>query len=192
MPKILCACGRTVDTKPEWGGQWIACPGCSGTLYAPYPGDKPSPPVPIIDVVASQPAPAPTPVLPVSAAAGPTRLCPWCAEAIPLAAAPCPFCKGNPNERPASPPARPMPPATMTTTADGGWAPLIIGLVGMMMCPLIAPVAWAMGSTYEKNCRAQGLKPAGAGTAGKILGIVGCVYLGLIALYLILAVVAGA
>src|SRR4051812_44506689 len=94
MPKVLCACGRTVDTKPEWGGQWISCPGCQGTLYAPYPGNKPAPAVPVIDVV----APPPPPPAPVVSAA--TRLCPWCAETIPVSASLCPCCKGDPTVGP--------------------------------------------------------------------------------------------
>jgi hypothetical protein len=167
MPKIYCACGRVVDTKPEWGGQWMTCPGCQGTLYAPFPGDKPPPPAPVV-------------------VGGPTRLCPWCAETIALAAISCPFCKANPNSAPA---ARPAAPPASPTTDPGGWAPLILGIIGFMFCQLLAPVAWALGSSYEKKCRAQGLKPSGAGTAGKILGIVGTAFLFLALAFMVLSVV---
>ncbi len=51
MPNILCGCGKQVETKPEWAGQWISCPGCNGTLYAPFPGERTGPPVPVIDVL---------------------------------------------------------------------------------------------------------------------------------------------
>ena len=182
MPKILCGCGRTVDTKPEWGGQWISCPGCQGTLYAPYPGNKPAPPVPVIEVAAPPPPP------PVSA---PTRLCPWCAETIPVSATLCPCCKGDPTVGPSgSSGIRPAPAAAASNSDDGGWLPLVLGLVGFMFCQLLAPVAWAVGSSYEKKCRAAGRAPSGAGTAGKILGIVGTVFLFLILVFMVISVAA--
>jgi hypothetical protein len=187
MPKIICACGRTVDTKPEWGGQWMSCPGCQGTLYAPFPGDKPAPPVPVIDIVEPPPPPVvmPTLVAPV-VVGGPTRLCPWCAETVDLAATTCPFCKGDTNTSPAA--ARVAMPASPTSD-PGGWMPLILGIIGFMFCQLLSPVAWAIGSSYEKDCRAKGLKPSGAGTAGKILGIVGTVFLFLILAFMVLGVI---
>jgi hypothetical protein len=174
MPKILCACGRTVDTKPEWGGQWISCPGCQGTLYAPYPGNKPAPAVPVVEVVEVV---APPPPLPSPVAAAATRLCPWCAETIPVSATLCPCCKGDPSVGPTGPSPIRQAASTAASSDDGGWLPLVLGIVGFMFCQLIAPVAWAVGSSYEKKCRAAGRAPSGAGTAGKILGIVGTVFL---------------
>ncbi len=185
MPKILCACGRTVDTKPEWGGQWMTCPGCQGTLYAPFPGDKPAPPVPVIDIVQPPPPISPPPPLQIGIG-GPTKLCPWCAETISLAATACPFCKGDPSTAPA---AASVAMSTPPTTDPGGWLPLILGIIGFMFCQLLSPVAWAIGSSYEKGCRAKGLKPSGAGTAGKILGIVGTVFLFLILAFMVLSVI---
>ena len=116
MPNILCGCGKQVETKPEWAGQWIACPGCNGTLYAPFPGEKTGPPVPVIEI-----APAP-------AVLEPTRLCPMCAETIPVSAAQCPHCKSNLGQAAARPaPLIPAPgsatAATTTGADDGGLAP---------------------------------------------------------------------
>jgi hypothetical protein len=166
MPKVICGCGKTVETKPEWAGQWISCPGCNGTLYAPFPGDKPAPPVPVIEITPTAPAlPAPT-----------TKLCPWCAETIAWAAGICPICKSDANARPGSRPATPVA-IPQSTTDNGGTVPLVVGLLAFLFCQLAGPVAWAMGSSYEKSCRARGLSPSGAGTAGKILGIVATVFL---------------
>ena len=149
MAKIICACGKAVETQPAWAGQWITCPGCSGALYAPFPGPKPSPPLET------------------------TRLCPWCAETISLADVKCAFCAGDPNPRPA-----PTPVATPASSTDpGGLAELVLGIVGFMFCQLLSPIAWSMGSSYESKCRANGIEPSGAGRAGKILGIVGTVFL---------------
>src|SRR4029077_10120499 len=98
MPRILCSCGKAVETQPEWAGQWITCPGCAGALYAPFPGPKPSP------------------------TGATTRLCPWCAETIPTADVKCGFCGGDPDSRPA-----PTPVATPVTAADpGGVAELVV------------------------------------------------------------------
>ena len=48
-----------------------------------------------------------------------------------------------------------------------------------------------MGSSYEKECRARGVQPSGAGRAGRILGIVGSVLLFLSLGILVLAMLAG-
>ncbi|HLY12364.1 MAG TPA: DUF4190 domain-containing protein [Planctomycetota bacterium] len=181
MPNIICGCGKTVETKPEWAGQWIACPGCGGTLYAPFPGDRVGPPIPVIEIAPSA-APAPAP--------SPTRPCPWCAETIPAAIAVCPICKGDANARPAARPAVLAPPAPAGPPSDtGGVAALVVGILGFMFCQVLAPVAWAMGSSYEKDCRARGVLPSGAGTAGRILGIVGTVFLFLILGFFVLGTV---
>jgi hypothetical protein len=166
MPKVICGCGKTVETKPEWAGQWISCPGCNGTLYAPFPGDKTAPPIPVIEITSSAAA-LPAPV---------TKLCPWCAETIEAAAGICPICKGDAQARPAARPALPVSPP-LSKADPGGTAPLVVGLLAFLFCQLAGPVAWAMGSSYEKECRARGIAPSGAGTAGKILGIVATVFL---------------
>jgi hypothetical protein len=166
MPKVICGCGKAVETQPEWGGQWISCPACNGTLYAPFSGDKPAPPVQQIEIV------FPAPALP-----GPSsRLCPWCAETIPSSAGICPICKGDaqaqPGARPEVAAARPR-----STTDTGGSEALVVGILALLFCQLAGPVAWAIGSRYEKDCRARGLSPSSSGTAGKILGIVATAFL---------------
>jgi hypothetical protein len=180
MPKVICGCGKSVETRPEWAGQWIACPGCGGTLYAPFPGDKPGPPVPVIEVLPAT----------VPAVAAPTKTCPWCAETIAAAAAVCPLCKGDANARPtATPPIRVTATPVASTTDGGGMAPLIVGILGFIVCQLFAPVAWAMGSSYEKDCRTRGVAPSGAGRAGKILGIVGTVLLFIVLAFFVLGTI---
>jgi hypothetical protein len=193
MPKIICGCGKTVETKPEWAGQWISCPGCNGTLYAPFPGDRTAPPIPVIEAA---PAPIAPPALAPVPAVPQTRLCPWCAETIPASVGVCPLCKGDANARPGP---RPAPAAEVNPVIQvgpavdtGGLAPLIVGIIGFLVCQLLAPVAWAMGSSYEKACRARGVEPSGAGRAGKILGIVGSVFLFIALAFMVLGTILSA
>ena len=164
MATIVCGCGRQVPTQPEWAGQWITCPGCAGSLYAPFPGDKPSVP---------------------AAAPSPTKLCALCAETIPVSEVRCHYCGSDTTG------ARPAPATPAATTPkDDGVPVLIIGLIGIMLCQLAAPAAWVMGSSYEARCRARGETPSGAGHAGKIVGIVGTVMLALGFVWAALSVVA--
>jgi hypothetical protein len=151
MSSIVCACGKQVPTQPEWAGQWVPCPGCGGSLYAPFPGDKPS----------------------VAAAAGATRLCALCAETIPVADLRCRYCGSDPTGvRPApAPPAAPA--AGPSSSSDDGVPVLIFGLIGLVVCQLLCPIAWIMGSSYEARCRARGETPSSAGHAGKIVGMIG-------------------
>ena len=174
MAAIVCACGRQVPTQPEWAGQWITCPGCGGSLYAPFPGDKPSTP---------------------TVAASDTRLCALCAETIPVADTTCRYCGSDPTgTQPARvPSAAPVPAAAVATSTakDEGFPVLMVGLVGLMFCQLLCPVAWAMGSSYEAKCRERGQSPSSSGHAGKIIGIIGTVTLVLGLAYFVLSLVAG-
>jgi len=175
---IVCGCGRKVDTQPEWSGQWITCPGCAGSLYAPFPGPKPSTP--------TVPTPADFEEFPVVPTAAPTRLCPLCAETIPVADPKCKFC-GGATAAP-RPPVRPLP----TPPSDsGGIGSLVVSLLGYMFCGLLCPIGWLLGSNYEADCRRRGVEPSGAGKAGKIIGIIGTIFLILGFLFFVLMLVAG-
>lgn len=188
MPKVICGCGNSVETKPEWAGQWISCPGCNGTLYAPFPGDKVAPPIPVIEAPATPAAPPPAPPPPVGPV--PTRLCPWCAETIPVSASTCPVCKGDATAKPTRAPSV-IPPASQSLTDNGGLAPLVVGILGIVLCQLISPVAWALGSRYVKDCEERGVIPSSAGKAGKILGIVGSCFLMLMLVFMVFSVILG-
>jgi hypothetical protein len=60
---------------------------------------------------------------------------------------------------------------------DGGVASLIVSLLGYMFCGLLCPIGWLLASNYEAACRRQGVEPGGAGKAGKIIGIIGTIFL---------------
>jgi hypothetical protein len=170
MSSIVCACGKPVEERSDCAGQWITCPSCGGTLYQPFPGDKPSVPT-----------------------AAPTRLCAVCSETIPVADATCKYCGGNPNGvAPAQPAAAPPPPVSSGAALanDGGLPFLIIALVGYFVCGLLCPVAWAMAANHEKECRAKGVEVSGTAKAGKVIGILGTIFLGINVIFFVLWVVA--
>ena len=55
----------------------------------------------------------------------------------------------------------------------------MLGIIGVVVCQLCAPFAWAMGRKAERLVDASGgtLGGRGEATAGKILGIIGTVFL---------------
>ena len=66
---------------------------------------------------------------------------------------------------------------------------LVLGIVGVVCCGLVAPVAWFMGSAGLKAIRAGSAPAAGEGLAkaGMILGIIGTVLLLLVLLWIFFA-----
>ena len=56
---------------------------------------------------------------------------------------------------------------------------LVLGILGIVCCGLLAPVAWFMGSAELKSIRSGSSPAAGEGLAkaGMILGIIGSVLL---------------
>lgn len=79
--------------------------------------------------------------------------------------------------------------------ASGAVASLVLGILGIIFCPLCAPIAWMLGRTAEREIDAAGgaLGGRGLATAGKIIGIVGTVLLILGVLFFVIffAVLAG-
>jgi hypothetical protein len=83
----------------------------------------------------------------------------------------------QPLATPPSPPP-PLPPAPASASNQAITA-LAVGILGVICCGLLAPVAWYLGTAEERAIR-EGRSPAtgqGMATAGKILGIIGTVLL---------------
>ncbi len=58
---------------------------------------------------------------------------------------------------------------------------LVLGILGLVCCPLLAPIAWYLGNQEVKAIR-EGRSPApgeGLAKAGSILGIIGTILLAL-------------
>jgi hypothetical protein len=74
----------------------------------------------------------------------------------------------------------PNPPAAKATS-NRATISLVLGIVGIVCCPLTAPFAWYMGN-QELAAIAAGMAPAsgeGLAKAGKITGIIGVILLAL-------------
>jgi uncharacterized Tic20 family protein len=82
---------------------------------------------------------------------------------------------------------RAYPEASQATTV------LVLGIIGLVFCQILGPFAWAMGNKELEAIDAGRRAPENRGTAnaGRILGIISTVLLG-ISLVLIVLLVAGA
>jgi len=69
---------------------------------------------------------------------------------------------------------------------------LVLGILGIVLCPLLGPVAWVLGRKGEQEVDAAGGAVGGRGmaTAGKVLGIIGT-FLILIVVVALLVLLAG-
>ncbi len=68
---------------------------------------------------------------------------------------------------------------------------LILGILGIVLCGVLAPFAWVMGGNAMKEIRANPGKFSGDGeiNAGRILGIIGTVLLVLAVIFFAVAIV---
>ena len=74
---------------------------------------------------------------------------------------------------------------------------LILGIIGIVACQILGPIAWVMGNADMKEIRAGLRDPAGEQltNVGRILGIIGTVLLGLnivITMFVVVMMVIGA
>lgn len=68
---------------------------------------------------------------------------------------------------------------------------LVLGIIGIVLCQLLGPIAWVMGNNELAAIDAGRRAPENRGTAnaGRILGIISTVLLGIAILVTILAIV---
>ena len=116
-----------------------------------------------------------------AAAASDRRPCPFCGERILASARKCRFCSRFLDG--SSPP----PSAARPAVDPGGIGVLVVGILAWVFWMpgfFLFPIVWAWGHAYERDCRAKGVQPSGAGQAGRILGLIGTVVAALAALCL--------
>jgi hypothetical protein len=86
-----------------------------------------------------------------------------------------------------------VPPPRKSEDSGDGTTILVLGILGVVACQVLAPVAWIMGHKARNAARARGAEPASNVTVGWALGIAGTVLLlltlGLVAVMLTLALV---
>jgi hypothetical protein len=87
----------------------------------------------------------------------------------------------------------PPPPFEPQPQASGAVLSLVLGILGIVLGPLCGPFAWVMGRKAELEVRASagGLSGGGVATAGKILGIIGSIFLVLMVLAFVVLFAAG-
>ncbi len=80
-----------------------------------------------------------------------------------------------------------MPPPPSGKAASRATTALILGIVGLVCCPLCGPFAWYMGQQEGKAIRAGQSSQAGQGlaTVGMVLGILGTLYLVFVLLWVV-------
>jgi hypothetical protein len=71
------------------------------------------------------------------------------------------------------------PPAASSSKSSKAVWSLVLGILGIICCQILAPVAWVMGNQELKAIRAGAANPANQGMAmaGMIMGIVGTILL---------------
>ena len=67
----------------------------------------------------------------------------------------------------------------------------MLGIIGIVLCPICAPFAWSMGGKVEQeiDASAGALGGRGMATAARALGIVGTVLLGVYVLVFVIWIV---
>lgn len=96
-----------------------------------------------------------------------------------------PYGSFPPNPYGAAPPGYGMPEHPQATLV------LILGIVGIVVCGLVAPFAWVMGSRVVREIDASGGQLGGRSQAqaGRICGIVGTCLIGVGLLFVVIIVV---
>ena len=80
-----------------------------------------------------------------------------------------------------------MEPRRPLETVPGAVSALVLGILGLVLCPIFGPFAWSYGAQAEKTASRGRYSGAGMATAGKILGIIGTVFLAIMIVLLIVA-----
>lgn len=101
---------------------------------------------------------------------------------------PPPDSSGQPGYQPGYQPAGYVPDHPQATTA------LVLGILGLVLCGVVAPFAWVMGGRAVREIDESHGTVGGRGTAnaGRILGIIGTVLLVLSVVAVIAVVALGA
>lgn len=84
------------------------------------------------------------------------------------------------------PPIHSFPKEYPGATRNDATTVFILGLLGIILCQLCAPVAWSKGNTYVQCCALNDVQPDGLGVAGRVMGIIGTVLLVLTLIWILI------
>jgi predicted Zn finger-like uncharacterized protein len=171
MPILIhCpSCGRQLRVPDDLLEREVRCPSCAATFTASAEMDEPAPPPP-----PAEPAPRPRtygsgdpPKRSEEELARPRR---------PRPAPPEDDFGAEALEDDEDRPRRRRRPGQMP---HRGALILILGILSLVVCGLLGPVAWVMGNSDLQAMRAGRMDPEGEGTtnAGRICGIIGTILL---------------
>lgn len=77
----------------------------------------------------------------------------------------------------------------MGSTDNRATVIFVLGLLSLVSCQILGPVAFVMGNAYMRDCEAMGEEPDGLAKAGRVMGIIGTVFLALTVVLLLLYMV---
>lgn len=88
-----------------------------------------------------------------------------------------------------TPPPTPPPPTAPPTSSSQAVTALVLGILGIVCCGLLAPIAWYLGNQELRAIREGRSAVAGEGLAkaAQILGIIGTILLVLTVLWIFFA-----
>jgi Domain of unknown function (DUF4190) len=78
--------------------------------------------------------------------------------------------------------------------APGATTALVLGILGIVVCQILAPFAWDYGNRALEEIELSGRTLGGHGNAkaGQILGIIGTILLGLVLVYIVFIIILAA
>jgi hypothetical protein len=68
---------------------------------------------------------------------------------------------------------------------------LVLGILGLVLCQILGPIAWVMGNKVRDEAVAMGRLEPGNNKAGRICGIIGTCLIGVVILGFVLLVIIG-
>lgn len=83
-------------------------------------------------------------------------------------------------------PVRTAPRATQKPVDNTGQLQFTLALIGLLFCQVLSPFAWFSARKKEEELIAADVSVPGLLVAGKIVGLVGSIYLGLWAVFMVL------
>ena len=73
-----------------------------------------------------------------------------------------------------------------------GTTTLVLGILGLVVCQILAPIAWILANGVRRDAAAAGWPEPGNARAGRILGIIGTALVALAVAFIAIVIIAAA